>query len=303
MKRSGLLQLLFLLLPLLGVAQNEINFIHDNWKQTVADAQKNGKRVFIDAYTTWCGPCKWMAKNTFTDPSVVEYMNKNFVCLKIDIESEDGQTFVAEHPVQAIPTLFFIDEKGTILHNEAGALDVSDFMPLAVSMSNGGDAMHPVNAEPLPDPKEEAYKALDESYKAGDRSRSLLAKYMTMEIELKKKDNIAEVAEALVAKARPSEMVNDTIFTAFCLADLDLQHPFNTHFIEKYESYQMLYEERAQNKGNAIIARAAAIAASHKNKKEFDRFQPFYRRMVPADSKRQVRKLFAGIYANALKEK
>ena len=97
-------------------------------------AQANEPRkVMIDVYTQWCGPCKMMMRNTFTNADVISYINENFYAVKFDAEGPDpvefkGQTFsnptyVPNKPgrngvhelsrafqVRAYPTLVYLDE-------------------------------------------------------------------------------------------------------------------------------------------------------------------------------------------------
>jgi thioredoxin-related protein len=47
------------------------------------------KKIFIDVYTEWCGWCKRMDATTFSDDSVIQYMNKNFYAVKLDAERKD----------------------------------------------------------------------------------------------------------------------------------------------------------------------------------------------------------------------
>ena len=47
----------------------------------------------MDVYTSWCGPCKMMMRNTFTNKDVINYINKNFYAIKFDAESGDDVTF------------------------------------------------------------------------------------------------------------------------------------------------------------------------------------------------------------------
>ena len=58
----------------LGYAQNRsIEFDHSDWKALLEKANKENKLVFVDCFTTWCGPCKWMAKNVFTNDTVADF--------------------------------------------------------------------------------------------------------------------------------------------------------------------------------------------------------------------------------------
>ena len=46
----------------------------------------NGKKIIIDLYTDWCGWCKVMDRNTFTDSDVIDNINNNFIPVKFDAE-------------------------------------------------------------------------------------------------------------------------------------------------------------------------------------------------------------------------
>jgi len=54
---------------------------------------KEARKVLMDVYTTWCGPCKLMMKNTFSNKNVIEYINKHYYAVKFDAESGKDVTF------------------------------------------------------------------------------------------------------------------------------------------------------------------------------------------------------------------
>lgn len=51
------------------------------------------KRILIDVYTDWCGWCKVMDKKTFTNPDLINYLNKNFYVVKFNAEQKEPVTF------------------------------------------------------------------------------------------------------------------------------------------------------------------------------------------------------------------
>ena len=99
-----------------------IHFYHD-LQEAIAKAKETGKPIFVDAYATWCGPCKWMAAKSFTQESVGTYYNKNFINVKLDAEKGQGVAFAQEFKVRAYPSLFFITHEGRVIKKVEGALD------------------------------------------------------------------------------------------------------------------------------------------------------------------------------------
>lgn len=68
-----------------------------NWMslKDVAEAQKtNPKNVLIDVYTNWCGPCKLMDKNTFSNPDIIRIINKNYYAVKFNAEGNETVKFM-----------------------------------------------------------------------------------------------------------------------------------------------------------------------------------------------------------------
>lgn len=84
-------------------------------------AKETNKLIFIDVYTSWCGPCKMMAKGPFQEEKVGEVFNEKFINLKIDAEKDaDGQFVSRSYGVRAYPTLLFINGDGKLVKNIIG---------------------------------------------------------------------------------------------------------------------------------------------------------------------------------------
>ena len=105
----------FVMLLSNSVKAQGIDFFHGTFTQAQVKAQKEGKHIFIDFYTTWCGPCKIMAKKYFTLKSVGDVYNKKFICLKVDAEKGEGIQLAKQYGVSVYPTLVFTNEKGKLL--------------------------------------------------------------------------------------------------------------------------------------------------------------------------------------------
>ena len=132
-----------------------------NW-MTISQAEnamkKQPKKILVDVYTDWCGPCKMMMKNTFTDKEIIDYINSNYYAVKFNAESEasinfKGKTFsnpgfdktksggrnsTHEFTYQiallngniAYPTLVYIDEDFNVLTPVQGYLQPAQLEPI-----------------------------------------------------------------------------------------------------------------------------------------------------------------------------
>lgn len=99
--------------------ESGIKFEKANWNQVLQKAKSENKIIFMDAYTSWCGPCKAMQARVFPDKKVGEYFNENFVNIKIDMEEGEGPSLGLKYPVRGYPTLLFIDPKSGKIVNQA----------------------------------------------------------------------------------------------------------------------------------------------------------------------------------------
>jgi len=107
------------------------------WKEILAQAKKENKLVFLDAYASWCGPCKYMQSDVFTNEAVGNYFNTNFINVKMDMEKGEGVQLSEQFGLTSYPTLYFIDGDGKVLHKKIGSMEASELLEL------GEDALNP----------------------------------------------------------------------------------------------------------------------------------------------------------------
>ena len=160
-------KLLFILLAVMGsftMFGQGIVFETGNWESILKKAKKEKKLIYLDAYTSWCGPCKMMKKSIFPDAQVGKYFNENFVNAQIDMEKGEGTGLAKTYKVNAYPTHLFIDGSGKLIHLSLGYMDAVEFVSLGKQAN---------------DPKQQ-YATLQTKFEAGDRDATLLSNYLNL---------------------------------------------------------------------------------------------------------------------------
>lgn len=141
---KNILTVLIFILSYNGIAQG-INWI--SLDKALELQKTTPKKIFIDAYTVWCGPCKMLDRNTFKNKDVVDYINKNYYAVKFNAQGDEevtykGKTYTnpgynpakaktrnSNHQlsnalgIRAFPTLVFLDEDANLLAPIVGYKD------------------------------------------------------------------------------------------------------------------------------------------------------------------------------------
>ena len=89
----------------------QIDFRESGFAKALEAAKVENKLVFMDCYTSWCGPCKLMASKEFVQEKAGEYFNPRFVSVKIDMEKGEGVELRKRYDVNAYPTLLVLNVK------------------------------------------------------------------------------------------------------------------------------------------------------------------------------------------------
>lgn len=133
---KNLIILMALSFSFVGTTQTTINWM--SMTEAVAAQEKAPKKIMVDVYTSWCGPCKLLDKNTFQNEDVAAYVNENFYAVKFNAEGSESfdfkdktygnpnfkkgkkgrnsqHQFAAYLRVSAYPTIVFMDEKSDII--------------------------------------------------------------------------------------------------------------------------------------------------------------------------------------------
>ena len=150
--------------------------------EALQKAAHTGKLVFVDCYTSWCGPCKTMSSQVFSQKAVGDYFKEHFVSLKVDMEQGEGPALAEKYAVRAYPTMLVLTPDGTVKYKILGGQDVRSFMD-KIRRSVGPGL---------------SYAALKEKYASGDRSNAVVPEYLiTMNDAGELKDQYHELRDYL----------------------------------------------------------------------------------------------------------
>lgn len=130
MKKYLLLIGIFLFLGNKSKAQGII-FEHGSFTEALVKAKAENKLLFVDIYTSWCGPCKRMSQETFTQSKLGNYFNRNFINYKQDGEKNDGPELMKKFEITTVPTFLFLDGEGKLVLKLHGFHSANDFLNIA----------------------------------------------------------------------------------------------------------------------------------------------------------------------------
>lgn len=151
------------------------------FKDAVAKAKQTNKLVFLDCYTSWCGPCKMMSNTVFPQEKVGAYMNPRFVNIKIDMEKGEGVELAKRLQISAYPTFIIFNGDGNEIGRFLGGCDADAFIKKVEQASTDN-----TSAE------------MDKRFADGERDSEFLTEYLQMLSKSRKRDQCNEVAEILL---------------------------------------------------------------------------------------------------------
>ena len=213
-----------------------IKFEHISLDEALQKAKEQNKIIFIDIYAVWCGPCKYLSSEVFTDDDLGTFMNENFINLKLDGEEGDGDVLMRDFALDAYPTMLFLsadrEEKGKIV----GAVSAEEIQ------SVGNEVLHPETS---------ALFQMTEKYEGGDRSREFLQDYI--EILLEKDKDYEPVVNEYLSKYPDLDLKNEDQFLVFCLGINDREDKISQEFLNNIETYKTLHEGLTTAKMNLFM--------------------------------------------------
>ena len=132
-------KIFFFLFSACFFAQDGIKVENDTFQNILNKAKKENKLVFMDAYASWCAPCKLLERNVFPVKEVGDYYNANFINSRFDMEKGEGRDIARKYGINSFPSLLFLNGNGEVVFKGLGYMEVSDFI------SMGKDVLDPEN--------------------------------------------------------------------------------------------------------------------------------------------------------------
>ncbi len=191
--------ILFLLItiPLLIQAQDiGIHFQHEaSWKEIQAKAKAENKYIFMDCFTTWCGPCKYMSASIFPLQEVGAFMNDKFISVKVQLDTtkndndfvkswyQDGHNLAEMYKVRAYPTYLIFDASGNVVHRFVGSSPADEFL---------------ANTKKSLNPKTQYYTLLNQ-YKNGKKEKEFLHDMALVSADAYDMENAAKISKEYLA--------------------------------------------------------------------------------------------------------
>lgn len=212
-------------------ADTGILFFNGTWKEAVAEATKLNKPIFVDAYTTWCSPCKAMEKNIFPLAEVGKYYNEHFISYRMDVEKGEGIDFAKKYTITGYPSFLFFNADGSIAHHTQGSNGVDNSNGF---INLGKEATNP----------ELALFSLKAQYDKGNRTSAFILKYVLAKIRAYHFTKYCQVEMDEYIKLNPIPLRITTDNWTFIKSFIsDIQHPYFKELLKEKAKFIALFGE------------------------------------------------------------
>ncbi|NNC84704.1 MAG: DUF255 domain-containing protein [Bacteroidia bacterium] len=233
-----------------------IDFEKGTWTEIVAKAKAENKLIFLDAYASWCGPCKHMAKNIFTQEEVAAFYNRNFINAKIDMEKGEGVEIAKKYNVKSYPTFLFIDGDGSVMHQACGVKEAKPFITLGETAFED----------------HRTTSAFMKNFEGSELTVTFMNDYLNV------------LSDACISTKEPlstyfnkypvQEYMDFENISLFLEYVRDNKNPMFQELVKKqYDFHETLNNDQVDNKLIDVYSYSFKLASRNKDKNEFDRLQ------------------------------
>ena len=147
-----------------------------SYQQALKQAQQEGKLILAYLYTDWCGYCKKMEAETFTDQAVIDEMSDSYVWLKLNAETDpEGRQLQERFNITGYPGLLLLDGDGQDMERISGFVPAGAFRQRVAAAAGGPDSFVSLlrTASEEPDSIDVQYRLAEEYIERGDFSAAI----------------------------------------------------------------------------------------------------------------------------------
>lgn len=210
------------MLTLPFTAFSQVEFIEVVTASDMEAAQKKANdgmlMLFVDVYATWCGPCKMMDAQVYPDPALSEYMNKHFLSVRMDGETDFGRQYAAQQQLEGYPSMFIFSDDGVRVSSVVGFKPATEMLPLLESLVKNYQAV-------------KRYRAMLEN---GSISLEDYATYISLEREMGNDEEAERLAGDYIRKKLGDGELRDSDIRVVAYY-MDLEDPWWPMFTNESE--------------------------------------------------------------------
>lgn len=229
-----------------------------SWAQIQAKAKAENKYIFMDVFATWCGPCKEMSTNVFPKKEAGDFINSNFVAVKVQMDQtkedndlikswySEAKSIAQQYNVKAYPTMLFFAPSGQLAGRAVGFKDANDLI------AEGKTAM--INSM--------EFEKLFAQYNSGQADSTLMKGLARLSAKMGRTENAKEIAQQYIHSLNDQEL--------FKKDNLQFVRQFTTSSKDKGFSLFRKYNDKV----NAILGNNVAEAKTREiiGKEEIEPF-------------------------------
>lgn len=93
-------------------------------------SRASGKPVLVDFSAIWCGACRAMHRDLFTDPAVKAALARDYVLVRVDYDAPEAENFMSRYQVRFFPTLVVLSGDGELKRRVPVPATPSEFVAL-----------------------------------------------------------------------------------------------------------------------------------------------------------------------------
>jgi thiol:disulfide interchange protein len=103
-----------------SISDAEVHFKDLSFANAMKQAKKEKKIIMVDYYTTWCGWCKRLDRDTYSSDELGKYADENIISLKLDAEKGEGMGLAKKSGISGFPTIIFYNGDGKEIYRVVG---------------------------------------------------------------------------------------------------------------------------------------------------------------------------------------